>query len=233
MWRTARGELRPAYGVAGNFILGPAIAGKVITQGFSGSIGLLKTESSLAAFDSNGKTLASISAVPGLALFAFSPSGGTALAYLAANDALIEWSGSEFVPVFLAYEKEKFDNVLGIAFPSPAEATLIVQREETIRQLNVSLGGAGSISQKTLPGVHAPLLFLPSGDIVYREDGGIVIRRTDSSEVHIGASLPASFSLQQMNQEWVQLTDFDSSARFAIRTTPGREAFFRLPEGGK
>ena len=42
--------------------------------------------------------------------------------------------------------------------------------------------------------------------------------------------LPASFSLQQMNQDWVQLTDLNSSARFAIRTTPGREGFYQLPE---
>jgi hypothetical protein len=66
--------------------------------------------------------------------------------------------------------------------------------------------------------------------LVYRAAGRIGIRRTDGSEVHITAFLPASFSMQQMNQDWVQLSDFGGRARFAIRTTPGREAFYRLPE---
>ena len=42
-------SLRPAYGLAGNFILGPSVAGKIVSEAFSGSIGLLKTDSSLAA----------------------------------------------------------------------------------------------------------------------------------------------------------------------------------------
>jgi hypothetical protein len=42
--------------------------------------------------------------------------------------------------------------------------------------------------------------------------------------------LPASFSLQQMNQDWVQLTDLNGSKRFAIHATPAREAFYELPE---
>jgi len=79
----------------------------------------------------------------------------------------------------------------------------------------------------------APLLALPSGDLIYPGASGIVVRRTDASEVHIAASLPASFSLQQMNQDWVQLTDLNSNVRFAIRTTPGREGFYQLPESSR
>jgi hypothetical protein len=29
--------LRPAYGIGGNFILGPAVSGKIVTAAFSGS----------------------------------------------------------------------------------------------------------------------------------------------------------------------------------------------------
>ena len=31
LWKTARAALRPAYGLAGNFILGPSIAGKIVS----------------------------------------------------------------------------------------------------------------------------------------------------------------------------------------------------------
>jgi hypothetical protein len=218
--------LRPAYGVAGNFILGPAVAKNILSEAFSGSFGLLKTDSSLAAFNSQGKLLASVDAAPGPALFAFSPGGSTALAYIASSNALVEWSGSAFVPVSVNIS----DTVVSIAFPAPLKASLLIQRGDTIWRLSFPLGTAGASSQNALIGLHAPVLALPSGQLVYRDTGGIVIRSTDASEIHIGASLPASFSLQQMNRDWVQLSDLNSSRRFAIRATAGREGFYQLPE---
>lgn len=225
--------LRPAYGLAGNFILGPSIASKIVTEAFSGSFGLLKTASSLAVFDPQGKLLASMDAPSGPALFAFSPSGDMALAYMATSGALIEWRGSAFAPVSIHSEEEIADAPLAIAFPTPFEASLIVQRNGTLWKLNSPLGKIGAFSRIALIGVHAPVLALPTGDLVYSDDGGIVIRRADASEVHVAAPLPAGFSLQQMNRDWVQLSDLDSSARFAIRTTAGREAFYQLPEAGR
>ena len=74
------------------------------------------------------------------------------------------------------------------------------------------------------------MLALPTGDIVYSDALESWSEEPMAAEVRIAASLPASFSLQQMNQDWVQLTDLDSNARFAIRTTPGREGFYQLPE---
>ncbi len=228
-------QLRPAYGLAGNFILGPAAEGKIgngkiLSAAFSGSFGLLKTDSSLAAFDSHGGLLATMKVAAGPALFAFSPGGTTALAYIASDNALFEWRGNAFAPVSLNYQDAIEDPVLAIAFPSPLEASLIVLRRETVWQLELAIGDGGIVSQKALIGVHPPLLMLPSGDLVYRDAGAMVVRRTDGSEVHIAASLPASFALQQMNQDWVQLTGLGSSARFAIRTTPGLEGFYQLPE---
>lgn len=222
--------LRPAFGLAGNFILGPSIASAIVTQAFGGTFGLLKTDSSLAAFDSRGKLLASMSADPGPALFAFSPGGATALAYIPSTGALVEWRGNAFAPVSLHSEEMVPDAVLAIAYPTPFEASLFVQRNDTIWELNLPLGKVGTVSQNALPGVRAPLLALPTGDLLYSDARGIVVRRTDGSEVHIAAALPASFSLQQMNRDWAQLADLNGGARFAIRTTPGREGFYQLPE---
>lgn len=227
--------LRPAYGLAGNFILGPSIPlgpsihGEIIAEAFSGSLGLLKTDSSLAAFDSQGKPLGSMKVAPGPALFAYSPSGATALAYVASSNSLFEWRGNSFTPVSATYRTEPSDVVLAISFPSRFEATLFVQRKDTIWEVRIPLGKDGTESQNALMGVRAPMLALPSGDLVYAGSGGIVVRRTDAPEVHVAASLPASFSLQQMNQDWVELTDRNTTSRFAIRTTPGREAFYQLP----
>jgi hypothetical protein len=144
----------------------------------------------------------------------------------------MEWRGGNFATLPLAFESGV---ALALAFPTASQVSLVFQRDESIWQIDFPIDRAGAASQHALTGVHAPLLVLPSGDIVYRETipyrnaGGIVIRRTDASEVHIAGSLPKIFALQQMNPEWVQVTDTDTSARHAIRTTPGHEALYLLP----
>ena len=120
--------LRPAYGVSGNFILGPPVASKIASVAFSGSIGLLKTDSSLAAFDSKGNLLASVDVASGPALFAFSPAGTTALAFIASTNQLVEWRGSAFARLEFNDQEVAASAVLAIAFPTPFEASLIVQR---------------------------------------------------------------------------------------------------------
>jgi len=229
----ADNALRPANGVAGNFILGPMVAGNILSTAFSGSIGLLKTDSSLAAFDPQGKLLSSIDVSGGPALFAFSPAGNLALAYIASSGAWIEWRGGAFAPVSLSGGEALPDAVLAIALPTPLEASVLVQRDDMVWELSFPLGKWGAVSEKALSGVRAPVLVLPSGDVVFSGAHGIVIRRTDASEVHVAASLPSNFSLQQMNRDWVQLSDLTSRARFAIPTAPGREGFYQLPEQTK
>lgn len=220
-------ELRPVYGVAGNFLIGPATAANIITVAFGGSFGLLKTASSVSAFDCKGEILASMGAASGPALFAFSPNGLTGLAYIESSKSLLEWRGGSFAALPLPFETGV---VVALAFPASSQASLIVQRDESIWQIDIPIDATGAASERALTGVHAPLLLLPSGDIVYRDPAGIVIRRIDASEVHMAASLPKMFSLHQMNREWVQVTDSTSSAGIAIRTTPGREALYRLPK---
>jgi hypothetical protein len=169
----------------------------------------------------------------GPAIFAFSPSGDAALAYLQFDNVLLEWRGGAFARLPLNLEQIRPDAVVAIAFPAPLQASLIVRRRDTLWELNFPLGAIGEPSQSALVGARSPLLALPSGDLVYSDAIGIVVRRADASEVHIAAALPASFSLQQMNQDWVQLTDLDSKTRFAIQTAPGRERFYRLPESSR
>lgn len=220
--------LRPVYGVAGSFVLGPAVAGDVADAAFSSSLGLLKTDSSLAAFDAQGKLLTSVEAPAGRALFAFSADGTAALAYLSSSRVLMEWRSAGFVPVPL--HSETAGSVIGMALPSSDEAVLVVERERGLWELHVPLNRDGTPSQNALPGIHPPVLPLVTGGLLYAEEGAIVIRRPDGSEARLGAPLPKQFSLQSMNRDWVELADLQSRARFAIRTAAGGEAFYRLPE---
>ena len=225
--------LRPLYGMAGSFILGPAVRGAVVSQAFSGSLGLLKTNLFLAAFDPQGQPLGSIDVSRGPALFAFSPDGTAALAYVGSrdalyDDALYEWKRGAFSR---SWVRPVDGRVLAIAFPTAFEAARIVERSAgDIWEIREPLGGLGTLSEKALPDVHAPLLALPSGDLVYAGAGAIVVRHPTGTEVHIPATLPASFSLQQMNRDWVELAGQSTKAHFAIRTTPAREGIYQLPE---
>jgi hypothetical protein len=153
-----------------------------------------------------------------------------ALVFIAASNTWIEWRGGAFARIPLDREQMGTDAVVAIAFPNPFEATLIVRRNaDRLWEVHLPLGVAGTLSESALAGIRAPVLALPAGDLVYTDARGIVVRRAAGSEVHIAASLPATVSLGQINQEWVQLTDLASTARFAIRTAPGREGFYRLP----
>lgn len=219
----ADGTVRPVYGVAGNFILGASVKSEVISQAFSGSLGLLKTAATLEVFDAQGRVLASMDAAAGPALFAFSADGVSALAYIANGKTLVEWRDGKFTT---APFRRESDTVVAIAMPNAFEAALIIDR-------NGGLWELGATSLKALPNVTAPVLALASGELLFSDASGMVLQKPDHSEVHIAGQLPAKYSLQQMDQGWVQLSDSESARRCAIRVSPGHEGFYQLPEVGQ
>jgi hypothetical protein len=74
------------------------------------------------------------------------------------------------------------------------------------------------------------VLALASGGLVFSDANGFVLQNANGAEVHIAAPVPATFSLQQMADNWLQVNDLDTGRRFAIRIAPGREGFYRLPQ---
>lgn len=226
------GALRPVYGVAGNFLLGPPVASKVLSQAFSGSIGLLKTDSALAVFDPQGNILATIDTAPGPAMFAFSPDGFTALAYVPGSNSLVEWRAGKFGALPFRPENSDPETIVAVALPNVFEASLIVQRNGGLWEVQLPLRRARVASQQALPGITAPVLALASGLLVFANGQSLILRKPDNSEIRIAAQLPHRFSLHQMSGDWVQLSDGESPRRFAIRISAGREAFYELPEAG-
>lgn len=221
------GALRPVHGVAGNFLVGSPDATGVTAAAFSGSFGLLKTDSAVMAFDGRGKTLAQMGVAAGTALFAFLPAGEAAIAYIAQSGEIVRFSAGRFIPRTVAVDAA---SVVAVAFPNIREATLIEQREDGLWQVLVELGDGHIVSQTALNGLTAPVLALPSGDLVAGDAQGIVVKKADGSEVHIAGHLPAHFELRQMGGGWVEVNDLSSSARFAVRVTAGHEGFYMLPE---
>jgi hypothetical protein len=101
---------------------------------------------------------------------------------------------------------------------------LVVQRDDGVWLMQPDF-------ETLLPDVQAPLFLAPSGDLVFSEPGGIVIRRTGSSDLHLATPFtPAAFV--PFADGWLHVTDADpaSSRMLAIRITPEREQVFELPQ---
>ena len=59
-------SLRPVFGIAGNFLMGDSTASDVVAAAFSGSFGILKTDSALIVTDRQGQRIATQDAPAGL-----------------------------------------------------------------------------------------------------------------------------------------------------------------------
>jgi len=223
-------SFRPVWGIAGNFVLGGSALSGVANAAYSGSFGLVKTDTSVIAVDSQGKVLASMAAPAGPAAFAFFSDGSPAFVYLASANLLFEWYGTGFQMVPFDCQLFPPSAVVGISAPDRWHVAFLIQRDHGPWEIRVLIETGESDSQALLTGVNTPALRLASGELVYTDANGIVIRKADATEIHLNAQLPGSFSLAQMGAGWVELSDLGSSARFAIRITPGRESLYFLPE---
>jgi hypothetical protein len=224
------GSLRPVYGLAGNFLTGDPMSWGVISAAYSGSFGLVKTDSTVVVTDVQGQAIATSDVPPGPALFAFAGEGKPALAYLFTSNTLLQWSGGALTPVPLDWAALAADAVLSIAEPDPDHAAMFVQRNDGIWDVHVLLATGEVDSQTALPRVTAPACMLASGDVVSSDDRGLIVHKADGSVVHIAARLPDSFSLQQMGDRWLQLRDLTNAVEFAVRISKDREGFYALPE---
>lgn len=221
--------LRPVIGIAGNFLLGDPMQIGLTSAAFSGSSGMVKTDSSLLAIDRQGQVITSADAPSGAALFAFSRTGAPSFVYLVDANAWMVWDGQQFQPA--AFDLSAFDSpvVISIASPNDGEAQVVLQREDGLWDMRLQLADGSVTSRSAIPGVTAPMLALSTGNLIYRDEAGLVLRKPDGSELHIPAQLPANIVFQQMGDGWIQIRDLDTSAQFAVRITEGREQLYQLP----
>lgn len=226
----SRHAVYPVNGLAGNFLLGEAAWRGIVSAAFSGSFGLLKTDSKLLAVDRRGKTLGSVDAPPGPALFAFAHDGSPALAYLPESRTLLVWREGSFAPVRLDPVLPGSGKVLAIGLADARQAALVVEREDGLWELRVRLATAGVTSQVALIGVTGPLLLLANGGLIYAETGAVVLRNPDGPEKRIPARLPSKLAFQQMGGDWIAVRDLAGRRAFAVCVTGGREQSYVLPE---
>lgn len=223
------GAVRHVLGVVGNFSLGDSIGGEVVSSAFSGSVGLAKTDSAIFIFDQNGLVTYHSEAPAGPALIALADNGESALIYMVGDGSLVHWSGQALARVPLD-PNALGGEVLSIALPSPAYASLLVSRGAAIWFVRVSLASGSIETERAIPGLASPALLLNDGSIVFSDSGRVTLQRADSTQVHFDVRLSNSGSLRQMGAGWIQ-TRNSGGHQFAIRTQKGREQLYQLPEG--
>ena len=224
------GSFRPVFGIAGNFLIGAPAYGAVANAAYSGSFGLVKTDTAILVTDNQGREIATMDAPAGLAFFAFQSDGSPAFAYLPGSHLLFEWISRGFQ--MLPFNSRLFPAgaVRAIFAPDAAHVGVLVERADGMEDIRILLATGEADSEAALPGVRRAVLILPTGQLIYTEMTGVVVRNADGSEVHIPGQISRRCSLAQMGAGWVGVTDPASGSQYALRVTAGREGFYVLPE---
>jgi len=206
------GRWQAIYGVRGNFLPGEVVTGNVLSAAFSGSTGLVKTDTAVVVFDENAVEQARLDAPPGPAVFAFDAGGSPALVYF--PESHTSWPP---IPEGLA------DPVESAAPLGNGQFAFVIRRG---LRLNNDLWLVRPGSEQLLTGVHAPVLLLPGGRLLYSDDREIVIRETTGVERRL--PLPASaLRLEQIGDGWIHVVT--EKAGLALRLTADAEEIFFLP----
>ena len=222
-------SLRPVLGLAANFVLGDSLGEGVVSSAFSGSFGMVKTDTSILVLDGGAQILFSMDTDPGRALFAFSAAGTPAFAYLPQSRLFLRWASDHL-------ETAQFDPrlnldqiggaVLAIASPGPDRLSLITRRDDGVWLVDLSTG-----AQFAIPSLRGPVLLRSDGSVLYSDDQGLVLLGTSDLQRVLRIDAPVVISsLEQMDKDWVHVTERDSSRHFAIRLIPGQEQIYQLPE---
>lgn len=206
------GSLHVVVGTAGSFVLKAPVIKGVVSFACSDQMCVAKTDSAMIA----AGTLAA--AQPGPALIALD--GARAFLYFPQTRQFSRWDHGMLTNFELA------------AFHSPDSGEVLsIRAVFSGLQFAVRRGnGVWIVSQDgsvldSLPPDAGPVLLLRNG-AAYAESGALVLRRSDGSEIRFNA--PGVDSLFAMGNSYVEARA--GALTYALRTEPGQEHLFVLPE---
>ena len=201
-------RLRPVYGVGGNFrVDAPVPAERVFASACSATLCLAKTDRALIS----GNTVTP--APPGGAVIALDPTGATV--YFTAAKQFARWQNGSLAKLDLTVQ----GTVLSMACRATGLA-IAVERDGIIW-----ISGADGSLLDSLPEDARAALLLPTVT-VYATADAVVLRKDDGNEVRVAA--PGIESLTALGDGYVEAAA--GGALFALRTKPGQERLYALPE---
>jgi hypothetical protein len=210
-----QGSLRPVYGVGGSFHVERATAVGVVSTACAGSLCVAKTNSALISWNTAAGVVTPAPA--GGAVIAVDATGATI--YFPSVGQFGRWQNGALTMLDLSV----YGTVLSLGSGSSG-LTIAVERAGVVWIVSAD----GSILDSLPLGAGAVLL-IPNG-VVYATSGALILRRRDGSEL----SFPAQ-GVQGAQGALFALGDGYIEARaggvlYALRTIPGREQLFQLPQ---
>ena len=210
-----QGSLRPVYGVGGSFHVERATAVGVVSTACAGSLCVAKTNSTLISW--NKATGVVTPAPAGGAVIAVDAAGATI--YFPSIQQFGRWQNGALTMLDLSV----YGTVLSLGSGSSG-LTIAVQRAGVVWIVSAD----GSILDSLPPGAGAVLL-IPNG-VVYATSGALILRRSGGSELSFPAQgvEGAQGALFALGDGYVEARAGD--VLYALRTIPGREQLFQLPQ---
>ena len=217
--REPSGSLYTVTGIPGNFIVADAGISGVISAAFSGSAGLLKTDTELVIMNAKNEVIERRTAPAGPALFAFDSTGAPALAYYS---GALRGLGPKPTGV------ELDGDVLSIAAAGPDAATAIVRRGEYLWSARIALDSA-NVEETLLAGVNLPVFLLAGGGVLFTRDSDLVLRDEAGAERTMNAPFAVQ-SFEFMGKDWIALRESGGTRLFALHVTSRTLELYQIPE---
>lgn len=218
--RDGSGRLQTVMGVPGNFMLAGAGISGVISAAFSGSAGLVKTDTELVVVNARCEVVERSEAPAGPALFAFDSTGAPALVYYS---GILRGLGPE--PASIALDGD----VVSIASTGPHSAAAIVRRADQLWTARVALDSATVENETLISGVSGPVFLLPGGDLLFTRDSDLVMRDQAGAERTLAAGFEVEM-FESMGKDWVAVRERGGQRLYALRITPQDLELYQLPE---
>ena len=197
------GSLRQVEGVAGNFLLGPAMVAGALSAACSERLCLAKTDSKI--LSPTGET----EAPTGPAIFGFG--ANEAVVYFPETQTFARWHADSLDPLDWTVDGE----VLSIR-----GSEIAVRRDGSVWIVHTD----GAVADWIADDTAGPVLLLVEG-VLFATGDQMVLRRPDASEVRF--DLPSAERITAMGPHYAAIRAGD--ATYALRTESGREELFLLP----
>jgi len=224
--RDSAGNVRPLFGISGNFWLGEKIAADGVSFASSGSYSILKTARAILVYDALGDLVGRPTPAAGSALFAFTSAGSPAFAWLQDSGELLRWNGQGFQPRSVNAAALN-GTVISLSAPDSSTAAFLVQRGTEIWRVDISVLNDAVVFSANLPGVTAPALLFDDGTVLYAGESALVLRNGQGVERAISFSGTAA-QFTPLRSDWVLIDNGRPPAHLALRLSTG--AVFELPE---
>jgi hypothetical protein len=200
------GSLRPVFGVAGNFMTGPARNERVLSAACSAQLCLAKTDTKILS------PSGSVAAPAGPALIAIQ--GDSVLVYFQLSETLVRWHDNVLEPLNW--------NVKGTPLSIRAAADGV---DVAVRRANqVWLARSDGAAVARIPDATGPVMLLADGTLLVVKQS-LVLRRPNTQDLRF--DLPGVEALSALGEHYVQVRA--GGTLYALRTEPDREQLYLLP----